>query len=249
MRLASDLRLSFGNAAADYERGRPGWPDEVAAVADVPSASAVLDLAAGTGKLTRVLVRRFERVTAVEPDPSMRAVCSRVTDCYLVLEGSAESIPLADGSVDAVFCGDAFHWFDWPVAIAEIERVLRPRGALVLGFHAGGDDTEPPYPQPAREAVERRRRPGVQPGGQIYASGAWREPFEASAFEPLREEVFHHDEHLGREAMVSLSLSQSICAVLPDDERVALADELRSVLPDVTYRLPVRDEIHWTRLR
>jgi SAM-dependent methyltransferase len=246
--LASELRLAFGNAAADYERGRPGWPDEVAAVADVPRGSAVLDLAAGTGKLTRVLVRRFSRVTAVEPDASMRAVCSQVTDCHLVLEGSAEAIPLADGSVDAVFCGDAFHWFDWPVAIAEIERVLRPRGALVLCFHAGGGDTEPPYPHEAREAVERHRRPGVEPGGVIYASGAWREPFEGSAFEPLREELFDHDEHLDRDGMVSLSLSQSICAVLPEDERTALADELRSHLPEITYRVPVRDEIYWTRL-
>jgi ubiquinone/menaquinone biosynthesis C-methylase UbiE len=94
---AEPLGLAFGNAAADYERGRAEWPEEVAGVGGLPRESEVLDLAAGTGKLTRVLVRRFARLTAVEPDASMRALCSQVTDCHL--EGSAEAIPLADGSV------------------------------------------------------------------------------------------------------------------------------------------------------
>lgn len=243
-----ELRLAFGNTAADYERGRPGWPDAIAEVGGVPPESEVLDLAAGTGKLTRVLARRYARVIAVEPDPSMRDVFSQATLCCKVLEGSAEAIPLADRSVDAVFCGDAFHWFDWPVAIAEIERVLRPRGVLVMCFHAGGDDTDPPYPQAARDAFDRHRGREAEAGGAIYDSGAWREPFAGSGFEPLRDELLEHEEELDRDGMISLALSQSIIAALPEDERLALAGELRSILPDVTYTLPVRDEIYWTRL-
>jgi SAM-dependent methyltransferase len=242
----AELRLAFGNTAEHYERGRPGWPDGVAEVGGLPPSAAVLDLGAGTGKLTRVLARRFARVTAVEPDASMRGVCSRFASN--VLEGSAEAIPLADGSIDGVFCADCFHWFDWPVAIAEIERVLRPGGVLVMCFHAGGGETDPPYPLEAREVFSRFRRPGIEPGGKIYESGAWKEPFTYSAFEPLRKELLEHEERLARDEMISLSLSQSIVAVLPEDERLALAAELRELIPDVTFTLPVRDEIHWTRL-
>jgi SAM-dependent methyltransferase len=246
---ADELRLSFGNAAEDYERGRPGWPDAVAEVGGLPPSADVLDLGAGTGKLTRVLARRFAGVTAVEPDAAMRAVLCRVTSCREVLEGSAEAIPLADDSVDGVFCADCFHWFDWQVAIAEIERVLRPRGVLVMCFHAGGTETDPPYPQEARAAFRRYRPRGVEGGGAIYESGTWRQPFASSTFEPLREDLFEHDELLGPDAMISLALSQSVIAMLPEEARVALAAELRSILPAVTYRLPVRDEIYWTRLR
>ena len=247
--MPTELRLAFGNAAEDYERGRPGWPDEVAAVGGLPPESDVLDLGAGTGKLTRTLARRFACVTAVEPDDAMRALLGRGTACHPVLEGSAEAIPLADGSVDGVFCGDCFHWFDWPVAIAEIERVLRPGGVLVLGFHASGGDTDPPYPQAAEEAVLRHVRPGVRTGGSIYDSGAWREPFADSGFEPLRDEVFDHVERRDRDGMVSLALSQSICAALRDDERTSFAAELLTLLPDVAFTFPVRSEIYWARLR
>ena len=205
----------------------------------------MLDLGAGTGKLTRVLAAHFARVVAVEPSGDMRALISGVE----ALEGSAEAIPLADRSVDAVFCGDCFHWFDWPLALDEIARVLRPRGALVLGFHASGGDTDPPYPEEAAAVFERHRRPDVKTGGHLYSSGAWREPFEDSGFESLQETVFEHDEHLDRDVLVSLALSQSVCAVLSDEERATLAAELLPVIPDVDYRVPVRDEIYWTRLR
>ena len=245
---SAELRLAFGNAAEDYEHGRPGWPDAVAAVGDLPGSAEVLDLGAGTGKLTRVLGRRFARVTAVEPNPSMRAVFSQVTLCCKVLEGSAEAIPLADGSVDGVFCADCFHWFEWPVAIAEIERVLRPGGVLVLCFHANGGDTDPPYPQAAKDAFNRYRGPGVETGGRIIEAGKWKEPFARSRFGPLLEEVFEHEERLGRDGMISLVLSQSIIAALPENERMTLASELRGLVPAVTFTLPVRDEMHWTRL-
>jgi SAM-dependent methyltransferase len=249
--LAERLGLSFGSAAADYERGRPDWPDEVAGVGGLPRDAEVLDLGAGTGKLTRVLTRRFARVTAVEPDASMRALCSQVTDCYLVLEGPAEAIPLRDDSVDSVFCAEAFHWFDWPVALGEIARVLRPRGLLVLCFNMGSDGSYLPLPPSAEPILDRYRRPGVEPGGTILASGAWREPFAApsSPFEALREESFEHVHVQDRDGLVARMLSTSIFASLPENERRDLGDELRAAIPEAVDRTPLRAEIYWTRLR
>jgi ubiquinone/menaquinone biosynthesis C-methylase UbiE len=122
---------SFGAVAEDYERGRPGWPERVADVADLPPAATVLDLAAGTGKLTRLLVRRFVRVIAVEPDDALRAL---IRDAETVA-GTEEEIPLEGDSVDAAFCPEAFHWFDAPRAVAEIGRVLRPGGSVAVCFN------------------------------------------------------------------------------------------------------------------
>jgi SAM-dependent methyltransferase len=246
--LADSLRLSFGNAAAEYELGRPEWPDDVARVGDLPGTAEVLDLGAGTGKLTRVLARRFARVIAVEPDPSMRALLRRGASGYLVLDGSAEAIPLEDGSVDGVFSGDAFHWFDWPRALEEIARVLRPGGTLVLTFYTGPWETEPPFPAEATAIAERYRAPGAEPGGPIVESGAWREPFPGSAFEELRREELRHEHVQDRDSVIAHTLSISVYASLPGEERAALADELRHVLPDAFYRTSLRAEVWWTRL-
>jgi SAM-dependent methyltransferase len=245
----SPLRLSFGNAATDYERGRPGWPDAVAEVGGLPREAEVLDLGAGTGKLTRVLARRFARVTAVEPDASMRAVLTQVTDCYLALEGTAEAIPLPDDSVDGVFCAEAFHWFDWPSALREIARVLRPRGTLALTWNVPSAEAEPGFPEAARDVARRYRRPGVEAGGSIVESGPWRESFAGSPFEPLRNEAFEHEFVQDRDAVVSETLSVSIYASLPEEERLELARELRAALPDAVYRTPYRSEVTWTCLR
>ena len=247
----AELRLSFGNAAADYERGRPGWPAEIAEVSGLPAETHVLDLGAGTGKLTQVLARRFARVTAVEPDPSMLAQLRQVTDCYLALEGSAEAIPLADGSVGGIFCAEAFHWFDWPVALGEIARVLEPRGALVLCFNLPDGESYIPLPDEARPIVERYRRPGVEAGGAILQSGAWKEPFDepGSPFEPLRRESFRHVHVQDADAVVARTLSTSIFASLEPDERKALGEELRAIVPAGVYETPLRAEVWWTRIR
>src|SRR5918996_5563233 len=116
----------------DYERGRPGWPPEVVDVPGLPAAATVLELGAGTGKLTRLLVSTFGRVVAVEPADAMRRLLVSLCPEAQALAGSAEEIPLADASVDAVFAAEAFHKFDDERALADIARVLRPRGVFVL---------------------------------------------------------------------------------------------------------------------
>ena len=242
----AELRLSFGNAAADYERGRPGWPAEVAEVGGLPPEAEVLDLGAGTGKLTQVLARRFARVTAVEPDPAMRALVAGEA-----LAGSAEEIPLPHDSVDGVFCAEAFHWFDWPVALREIARVLRPRGVLVLCFNLPDGASYIPLPDEAGPIVERYRRPGVEAGGAILQSGAWKEPFDEpdSPFEPLRRESFRHVHVQDADAVVARTLSTSIFASLEPAQRQALGEELQAIVLEGVYETPLRAEVWWTRLR
>src|SRR5687767_8528508 len=106
-----------GHWHEDYERGRPGWPLEVLDVGDVPATATVLELGAGTGKLTRLLIGRFGRVIALEPDEAMRALLARLAPGAKLVAGVAEDIPLADASVDAVFAAEAFHAFDGERAV------------------------------------------------------------------------------------------------------------------------------------
>ena len=128
---------------ADYEHGRPSYPPTAARVPGLPRSAAVLELGAGTGKLTRLLVDEFAHVLAIEPDPEMRRWF--VARCPLaeLLGGTAEQIPLADMSVDGVFVAEAFHWFAHERALAEFARVLRPSGALVLMWNRPSGPIEP----------------------------------------------------------------------------------------------------------
>ena len=126
----------FASAADVYERARPSYP--AAAVAWIAERAAlgpgrtVLDLGAGTGKLTRLLVPTGARVIAVEPLAEMRAKLEEVVPGVVVLEGTAEDLPLGDGSIDVVTCAQAFHWFDLDLALPELHRVLAADGLLVL---------------------------------------------------------------------------------------------------------------------
>jgi SAM-dependent methyltransferase len=130
------LAEQFASVAGAYERGRPEYAPAVvgalAAELQLAPGATVLDLAAGTGKLTRALLAAGLDAVAVEPQASLREVLSAGIGPDRVLDGLAEAIPLADASVDAVTVGDAFHWFDQRAALAEIRRVLRPGACLAL---------------------------------------------------------------------------------------------------------------------
>lgn len=124
--------LSFDAAADVYERSRPGYPDPVVDWLLAGGRRDVLDLGAGTGKLTRSLVGRAEHVTAVDPSPGMLTQLRQAVPGVTALIGTAEAIPLPDGSVDAVVVGQAWHWVDPERAVPEVARVLRPGGVLGL---------------------------------------------------------------------------------------------------------------------
>ncbi|MDQ6857213.1 MAG: methyltransferase domain-containing protein [Candidatus Dormibacteraeota bacterium] len=123
---------SFGAAAAEYERGRPSYPAAAIDWLLPPRARRVLDLGAGTGKLTRQLVERGLEVVAVEPSPGMRSQLALMLPEVALLDGTAEAIPLPDHSVDAVLVAQAWHWVDPGRARPEVARVLTPGGRLGL---------------------------------------------------------------------------------------------------------------------
>jgi ubiquinone/menaquinone biosynthesis C-methylase UbiE len=127
--------VAFGGAAADYERARPTYPPEIVDALGLRPGARVCDLAAGTGKFTRLLVTRGFDVVAVEPVDGMRAQLAEVLPDVGVVEGTAEAIPLPDASVDAVTVAQAFHWFRFDAALAEIARVLVPGGLVAIVFN------------------------------------------------------------------------------------------------------------------
>ena len=242
---------AFGRAARDYERGRPGWPepllDEVVAEIGLGPESPVLDLAAGTGKLTRLLVQRFRRVVAVELDEAMLAVLAEVVPQAEPLLGPAEAIPLPDDAVDAVFVAEAFHWFASDATVAEIARVLRPRGALVVLWNTQVQH-DPRFPEEANRVIEEAVERGGAPGQSRILSGTWREPLARSRFEELHERQFDREETISRDERIAYILSVSSIASQPEEARVALAERLRELAPDVPYRRLLHTDLYWTRL-
>lgn len=238
----------------DYERGRPGWPLEVVAIPALPSAATALELGAGTGKLTRLLVSRFENVVAVEPDEGMRRLLVALCSEAQVLAGSAEEIPLEDGSVDAVFAAEAFHWFDGARGLAEIARVLRPRGALVVMWNLPAGKTEPSIAAVEQLLGERgptKEELGVDPldlNTTRYASGEWRLAVADSPFEELQETQLPNPQTLDRDGLVAFFASMGWIADLPDVDRLPLLDEVRSLLAAPEYRRLWETHVYWTRL-
>ncbi|HKA27368.1 MAG TPA: class I SAM-dependent methyltransferase [Gaiellaceae bacterium] len=243
---------AFGKSAREYELGRTEWPQElVERVADdleLGPDAAVLDLGAGTGKLTRDLVTRFEKVIAVEPDGAMREVLEEVVPNAEALAGSGEAIPLPDDSVDAVFTAEAFHWYASDESVAEIVRVLRPHGGLAILWNLDFGDPEPPMGDELERVLDAAFEQGGAPGIGRVLSGFWREPLEKAAFEPLQEAEVQRTVTRTRDLWLANILSVSSIASLPDADQETLAGRLLELVPDVEYRWSIRTIVYWTRL-
>ena len=239
------LARSFERIAEAYEQGRPGYAEAALDAVDLPADAVVLDLAAGTGKLTRQLVARFAQVIAVEPLDGMRAVLERVVPEAEALKGSADAIPLEDASVDAVFVGEAFHWFSGDDVLREIARVLRPRGILAILFNQQDGDFEPPLSDAFWETY--RAVAIEKPPEQRFSSGLWRTPFPGP-FEPLSETGYPNPVELDRAMILAQVSSWSMIAALPDPDRTRLLAELGELVPDRAYVHRLRTDLFLTRL-
>jgi SAM-dependent methyltransferase len=232
-------RLTFGAHADAYERARPEWPEEAVRWLVPDGAELVVELGAGTGKLTRAVAALGVRVVAVEPDSRMLAVL-RGLDLEGV-EGSAEAIPFGEGEADAVVAGSSLHWFKLEQALPEIHRVLRPGGRFGFGWNHR-DDRHPAIARMSEAvyAAQARRR------GPRWRSRDWAAELTASGlFEDVEQARFEHLHELPREALRDHLMSYSGVAGLPEDERkpvfskvAALLDSDASVSGEGRLRLP-----------
>lgn len=219
----------FGSAAEAYERGRPGYPPEaVARLAERLGLSAgktVIDLGAGTGKLSRLLAATGARVVAVEPVDEMRAFLD-----VEALAGTAEAIPLPDASADAVTAAQAWHWFRPDEALPEIHRVLRPGGALALVRNQL--DRRDPATDAFVTVIDRYRHHA------LLDTATWPDDLPHSPlFAPPDFKTFPHAQALDVDGLVERAASESSIALLPEERRREALESVRALAPQpVTLR-------------
>jgi ubiquinone/menaquinone biosynthesis C-methylase UbiE len=227
---------SFARVAGEYDRGRPGYPREAIDWILGPQPIEVLDIGAGTGKLTDAVLAAGHDVLAVEPLAEMREVLEARHPGLSVIAGTAERLPLPDGSVDGVVVGAAFHWFEQDVALAEIVRVLRASG--VLGLLGNSFATDRSW------AAELRTILGA---GTRSRPGHWPDPsLMASLFATVEDAEFTHTQEMTLEQLQDYASSRSGFAVLDQaerGERLAEIEELWQRTPELAGRSHV--EMRW----
>jgi ubiquinone/menaquinone biosynthesis C-methylase UbiE len=241
----------FDREAVTYDRARPSYPpDCVAWFAEhlgIGPARRVLDLAAGTGKLTRLLEPLGAVLVAAEPVVGMQAILHRRSPAVPVLSCTAEQLPFADRSLDAIAVAQAFHWFDATVALAEAARALRDGGRLGLVWNAR--DRTQAHVDALWSIMDR-----VEKKAPWRKHEEWREAAftETPYFGPMHEATFHHEQRMTVDEVVDRFRSVSHVAVLDDDAKEAVLDEVRATLaehPDTAGRseiaIPYRVDAYW----
>jgi ubiquinone/menaquinone biosynthesis C-methylase UbiE len=236
----------FEQAAEVYERARPDYPNDaldwIVESLELAPGARIVDLGAGTGKFARQLAARGLRVTAVEPIAEMRAILERTLPEADALDGTAESIPVEDGSADAVSAAQAFHWFDPARALPEIHRVLRRGAGVALVWNVRDESHE----------LHRAYAQTIKP----YRSGDYPEQQDtvralraSPLFELVQERTFHHVQPMTADGLVERAASVSFIAQLPEDERAALLERVRALAPEGTFDFPYLTKVFRSRSR
>ncbi|MFI7601874.1 class I SAM-dependent methyltransferase [Actinoplanes sp. NPDC049681] len=214
---------SFGSAAATYERGRPGYPAEALDWLLPPGEPRVVDLGAGTGKLTRQIAARGLPVTAVDPSEGMLTELRRALPDVPAHVGTAEALPLPDRSADAVVCAQAWHWVDVARAVPEAARVLSPGGRIGLIWNLRDETSD-----------------WVRCLGELMHSPEEHRNIDVGPpFGPVEHRLFRWTHRLGPDQLLDLVASRSYVILLPAGERQALLDRVRDLTeahPDLAGR-------------
>ena len=214
--------------AHTYARGRPEYPADLLAWLkndiSIIEGKLVVDVGAGTGKFTRLLAQTGADVIAVEPVDAMGAQLVKALPAVKFLVGTADAIPLATATVDAVVCAQAFHWFATQQVLAEFHRVLIRDGRLGLIWNVRDESVD------WVAAITEIITPHEGDAPRFYR-GDWRKPFTGKYFGPLEKTVSRH-QHVGsaQEVIVDRCLSISFIAVLPDDEKARVTDQLKTLI-------------------
>jgi len=229
----------FGRGAAIYDASRPSYPE---AVIDLVEGDVVLDLAAGTGKLTRLLARAGRFVLGVEPVDAMR---SHLASHAPAAGGVAEAIPLRDACVDAVTVAQAFHWFSYERAFVEIRRVLRPGGLLLLVWNQRDDAV--PWVAAMSDVIHAH-----DPGDAYEKRDDWADLAAAvGGFTPVEHLQVPHPHPATAELVVDRALSTSYVSAASEEVRAQVARDVRSIVAgfDEPFDLPYVTDVYTCRKR
>jgi SAM-dependent methyltransferase len=242
----------FSRGADTYARGRPDFPpaalDWLTDDLGLRSGKTALELGAGTGKFTPLLVKTGASVTAVEPAAAMLDLLVRDLPSVRALQGAAQHIPLPDSCADAVVCAQAFHWFASPEVLAEIRRVLQPGGVLGLIWNVRDQRVD-------WVAKLTHIMAPYEADAPRYDNGEWRHVFPAAGFGPLLERSFTH-EHRGspEQVIVERVASVSFIAALDEARRAGVLEEVRALIASTTelmgratVAMPYITRAYWCR--
>lgn len=241
----------FGRIAEDYDRGRPAYASEaidlLATEFSITRETVVLDVGAGTGKLTRQLANTGATVMALEPLDKMRRLLSKNLPSVALIRGKAESIELPDDSVDLIACAQSFHWFRTDQALSEFHRILRPHWALAILWNSRDDRV--PWVRELSSILDR-----YEPASrEVDASSTWQADFErVGLFHPLQHRQFDHAHRLDLETLKAAVRSRSYIAALDENERMKVVDEVEQIVhnhvgSEMNFDMPYVTDVHWSR--
>jgi ubiquinone/menaquinone biosynthesis C-methylase UbiE len=222
----------FQKVATIYEQARPSYPSEVIDLIKslYNKPDIIIDLGAGTGKLTRLLGPIGAReIIAIEPVPAMRESLTKIPIITKIIDGTAEHIPFEDNTIDIIVCGQSFHWFANHDSLAEINRVLKPNGLLVLVWNTT-DDTKTEWVKKISEYINSFNTTRTQ----RYQTMEWKKAFDnQNFFSSLQYKQFTNTFPITRDIAMNRILSTSFIAILPSEQQTKLIDEVGKMLDNV----------------
>jgi len=242
-------------AVEHYRRGRPTYPDDAVTYLvqqlRIGPRSDVVELGAGTGRFTELIVHTGAAITAIEPVAAMREALERACPTVTVRDGTAEEIPLPDGSADALVAAQSFHWFDGDRALPEIHRILRPGARLGLIWNVRDESSD--WAERLTAIFDRL----AGPDAPRYRNRTWRRAFEETElFGPLHRSLAWHAHAVTPEGFVDRVMSVSYVAGAPPEERERVLHEVHEMLasdPELAGRreilMPYRTDVFWCERR